>query len=162
MENCSGLFKEPAIPEWGFIPPGDAMSDSFFKNDPEEKPQNNIPELEQDVDGSQSGNSDKKDGFASEEGRMAAVLAYIPFLCFIPLLNMKDNKEARFHARQGVMLFLIEIVGALFLIDGISDFVFKVILILAFALSVAGIIFAMQGKNYRLPIIGDLADKAKL
>ena len=161
MENCSGPFKEPAIPEWGFIPPGDAMSDSFFKNDPEEKPQNDIPELEQDVDSGPS-DSNKKDGFASEEGRMAAVLAYIPFLCFIPLLNMKDNKEARFHARQGVMLFLIEIVGALFLIDGISDFVFKVILIFAFALSVAGIIFAMQGKSYRLPIIGDLADKAKL
>ena len=137
------------------------MSDSFFKNDPEEKPPNDIPELEQDVDSGPS-DSNKKDGFASEEGRMAAVLAYIPFLCFLPLLNMKDNKEARFHARPGVMLFLIEIVGALFLIDGISDFVFKVILIFAFALSVAGIIFAIQGKSYRLPIIGDLADKAKL
>ena len=40
-----------------------------------------IPELEQDVDSSQSGNSDKKDGFASEEGRMAAeayLEAYVP------------------------------------------------------------------------------------
>jgi len=138
------------------------MSDSFFKNDHEEQPADDIPELEQDIDKNQSESDNKKEGFVSEEGRMAAVLAYIPFLCFIPLLNMKDNKEARFHARQGVMLFLIEIVGVLFLIDGISDFVFKVILILAFALSVAGIIFALQGKNYRLPIIGDLADKAKL
>jgi len=138
------------------------MSDSFFKNDPEEQPQKDIPELEQDIDNDQSNSDGNKEGFNSEEGRMAAVLAYIPFLCFIPLLNMKDNKEARFHARQGVMLFIIELVGVLFLIDGISSFVFKVVLILAFALSVAGIIFALQGKNYRLPIIGDLADKAKL
>ncbi len=138
------------------------MSESFFKNDPEEQPQKDIPELEQDTGSDKTGSDNKKEGFTSEEGRMAAVLAYIPFLCFIPLLNMKDNKEARFHARQGVMLFIIELVGALFLIDGISSFVFKVVLILAFALSVAGIIFALQGKNYRLPIIGDLADKAKL
>ena len=93
---------------------------------------------------------------------MAAIMAYIPLLCFVPLLSMKDNKEARFHARQGVLLFLIELVAVLFLIDAISDLVFKGILIGAVALSVAGIVFAIQGKNYRLPIIGDLADKAKL
>ncbi|MFH2049567.1 MAG: hypothetical protein ABIJ12_08985 [bacterium] len=138
------------------------MSDSFFKNDPEEQPPKEIPVLNQDAGHNRPGDIPKSEGFTSEEGRMAAVLAYIPFLCFIPLLNMRDNKEAQFHARQGVMLFLIELVGALFLIDGISDFVFKVILILAFALSVAGIIFALQGRSYRLPIIGDLADKAKL
>ncbi len=93
---------------------------------------------------------------------MAAILSYIPLLCFIPLLNMKDNKEARFHARQGVILFLIELVAVLFLVEGISDFVFKGILIVAVALSVVGIYFALQGKSYKLPIISDLADKTKL
>ena len=93
---------------------------------------------------------------------MAAIMSYIPILCFIPLLNMKDNKEAHFHARQGVMLFLIEVLAIIFLIDGISRFVFKALLIVAVALSVVGIYFALQGKNYKLPIIGDFADKAKL
>lgn len=135
------------------------MTESFFdKHDPEETQTNEIPELQGNANNDQSGIG----GFASEEGRMAAILAYIPFLCFIPLLNMKENKEARFHARQGVVLFLVELVAVLFLIDGISDFVFKIILVAAVALSVAGLIFAVQGKNYRLPVIGDLADKAKL
>ena len=146
----------------GIIPQGDAMSDSFFKNDPEEQPPQEVPVLDQETGHNRSESVPKSEGFTSEEGRMAAVLAYIPFLCFIPLLNMRDNKEAQFHARQGVMLFLIELVGGLFLIDGISDFVFKVILVLAFGLSLAGIIFALQGRNYHFPIIGDLADKAKL
>ena len=74
---------------------------------------------------------------------------------------MKENKEARLHARQGVILFLIELVAVLFLVDGISDFVFKAILIVAIALSIVGIYFALQGKSFRLPIIGDLADKTK-
>jgi uncharacterized membrane protein len=61
-----------------------------------------------------------------------------------------------------VLLFLVEVLALIFLIDGISDFVFKAILICAVALSVVGIYFALQGKNYKLPVVGDLADKAKL
>ena len=138
------------------------MTESFFQSDSGDKPVDVVPELEQPNFEDQTKTSSKIDGFETEEGRMAAILAYIPFLCFIPLMNMRENKEARFHARQGVMLFLVELVAALFLIDGIANFVFKVLIVLAAALSVAGIIFAVQGKNYRLPIIGDIADKQKL
>jgi fumarate reductase subunit D len=101
-------------------------------------------------------------GFKTDEGRLAAVMSYIPFLCFVPLLNMRHNPEAIFHARQGLMLFLIELVAFLFLFDRISTFVFTAILIVAVALSMVGIFFALQGRNYRLPIVGDLADKSKL
>ncbi len=137
------------------------MTDSFFRNDSEQKPKSEIPELNGEGEGTHQQES-AGGAFSTEEGRMAAIMAYIPILCFVPLLNMRDNKEARFHARQGVMLFLIELVAALFLIDGVSDFVFRAVLILAVALSVAGIVLALQGRSYKLPIIGDLADKAKL
>lgn len=134
------------------------MSDSFFNNSSEEKPPRDIP----DLDSEDTGQTADCGKFRTEEGRMAAMMSYIPFLCFIPLLNMKENPEARFHARQGMVLFMIEILAVLFLIDGIADFVFKAILVVAAALSVAGVFFALQGKNYKLPIIGDLADKSKL
>ncbi|MFZ5981825.1 MAG: DUF4870 domain-containing protein [Candidatus Zixiibacteriota bacterium] len=132
---------------------------SFFNNQPNEEPSAAIPDLNS---GTESKTGDKEDTFKTEEGRLAAIMAYIPFLCFVPLLNMKENKEARFHARQGVMLFLIELIAVFFLIDSVSDFVFKAVLIVAAALSVTGIYFALQGKNYRLPVISDLADKSKL
>jgi len=136
------------------------MTDSFFKNETDSKSSEPIPELN---DGSGQSQLDKlaPNRFQTEEGRMAAILAYIPILCFVPLLNMKENREAHFHARQGVILFLIELIAVIFLIDGISDLVFKGILMLALALSVAGIYFAFQGRNYRLPVIGDLAEKSK-
>ena len=136
------------------------MTESFFRDEPEEKPTGEVPGLDEPASAGQE--SQSAGDFASDEGRMAAIMAYIPLLCFIPLLSMKENKEARFHARQGVLLFLIELVAVLFLIDAISDLVFKGILICAVALSVAGIVFAIQGRNYRLPIISDLADKSKL
>ena len=128
---------------------------SFFDNQSDDKPSSEIPHL--DDSGKQSEGS-----FSSDEGRLAAVMAYIPFLCFIPLLNMKHNEEARFHARQGVMLFLIELLAILFLVDKVADFVFTAVLIVAVAFAIAGIYFALQGKNYKLPIVGDLAERSKL
>jgi len=134
------------------------MTDSFFKeSDNKQSNQTEIPSLN-DTETTDS----PKAPFQSEESRMAAILAYIPILCFVPLLNMRDNPEARFHARQGVLLFLVELVAVLFLIDGVSAFVFKAILVVTVALSVVGIYFALQGKHYKLPVIGDIADKSKL
>ncbi len=137
------------------------MVESFFENGASETPSGNIPNLDDNAEESSVGSEGAQEGFRTEEGRLAAIMSYIPLLCFIPLLNMKDNKEARLHARQGVLLFLIELVAVLFLVDGISDFVFKAILIVAVALSVVGIYFALQGKSYKLPVIGDLAEKTK-
>ncbi|MCK4574507.1 MAG: hypothetical protein KAU36_09050 [candidate division Zixibacteria bacterium] len=138
------------------------MTESFFKDDSQDKSTGEIPDLNERTAAGEDQQPQGGEGFQSEEGRMAAVMSYIPILCFVPLLNMKDNKEARFHARQGVLLFLIELLAVIFLVDGISDFVFKAILIVAVALSVVGIYFALQGKNYKLPIIGDLVNKTKL
>lgn len=129
------------------------MDKSFFANDADEEK----PGVDDPVNDSEEFKS-----FSSDEARLAAIMSYIPFLCFFPLLKMRDNPQAKFHARQGVMLFLIELVAILFLIDGISDLIFKTLLIIAAAASLAGIYFALKGENYRLPIISDLADKFKL
>jgi uncharacterized membrane protein len=137
------------------------MTDSFFEHETKGEPSDKLPKLDNKAAGGSSTGSTKEDAFTTEEGRMAAIMSYIPILCFIPLLSMRENKEAHFHARQGVVLFLIELIAVIFLIDGISDLVFKGILIVALALSIAGIYFAFQGRNYRLPVIGDLAEKAK-
>jgi len=137
------------------------MTDSFFKNEPEEERDLTIPELKDNTGRDEDDSDSWMHENLSEEGRMAAIMSYIPILCFVPLLNMQDNKEARFHARQGVLLFLIEIIAVIFMIDGISDFFFKAVLVIAVGLSLAGIYFAFKGKNYKLPIIGDMADKTK-
>lgn len=137
------------------------MTDSFFPDQPNNKAGADIPPLNEG-ESTKTDNSNSGESFRTDEGRLAALMAYIPFVCFLPLLNLRDNPEAQFHARQGVVLFLIEIVAVLFLIDGISQFVFQAILIVAAAFSVAGIYFALQGKNYKLPIISELVEKSKL
>ena len=138
------------------------MTGSFFQNESQDqKKMGQIPGLESGLTGENNADRNTAHNFITEEGRLAAIMSYIPFLCFIPLLNMKENKEAHFHARQGVILFLIELIAVIFLIDGVSDLVFKGVLLIGLGLSAAGIYFALQGRNYRLPIVSDLAEKSR-
>jgi len=141
------------------------MSDSFFHNEPNEKPSGSIPSLDgekQEQQDNQQSGPQGQGSLGTDDGRLAAIMAYIPFLCFVPLLSMKNNSEARFHARQGFVLFIIELIAVLFLIPGLSALVFKVVLIACAGMAIAGVYFALQGKNYKLPLVGDLADRTKL
>jgi len=134
------------------------MPDSFFNHGQSDerdafKEESGIPEL----DGSET-----TDSRPSEERRMAAIMAYIPFLCFVPLIKMRDDKYAYFHARQGLVLFFVEIVAFIFTFPHLSQLFWTAILIGCIGAAVAGVIFAIQGKMYRLPLIGDLADKLRM
>ncbi len=97
-----------------------------------------------------------------EEGKAAAMLGYIPFMCFVPLIKMKDNPFAFQHGKQGLILFIIEIIAVIFLLPKISDLIWTVVLVLCLAAAVAGIIFSLQGQDWKIPFIGDLADKIKI
>jgi uncharacterized membrane protein len=132
------------------------MTDRFFNDNDEDIKKTDIP----DLNGSDTAGGGST-GYDKDRGVIAALLSYIPFLCLIPLIQMRDNEQARFHSRQGLLLFLIELLAVLFLIPGISGMVWKVVLIIALGASVAGIVFGIQGKKYKLPVIGDIADKMK-
>ena len=130
---------------------------SFFDDENKNKNGQEIPGLDSANEG-----SSKFAGLDHDRGVIAAILSYIPFLCLIPLLQMRDNEQARFHSRQGLVLFLIELLAVLFLIPGLSSLIWKTVLIVALGASVAGIIFGLQGKMYRIPFISDISDKLKL
>ncbi len=133
------------------------MSDRFFENNDKKAGRPEIPSLD-NSENSNAGNTT----YDKDRGVIAAILAYIPFLCLIPLIQMRDNEQARFHSRQGLLLFLIELLAILFLIPGISRMVWTAVLIVALGAAIAGIVFGIQGKKYRLPIIGDFAEKMKI
>lgn len=94
------------------------------------------------------------------------ILAYFGPLCFIPMFAAKESKFARFHANQGLILFLvcvawsiaysilsaviIAISWRLYFIVSIIGFLSLIFLVLA----VIGIINAANGRAKELPIIG--------
>ena len=88
-----------------------------------------------------------------EKNKAMGLLAYILF--FIPLLAAKDSPFARYHANQGLVLFLCGLISSVVWIIPILGWIIAPILsIVITVLAVIGIINALNGKAKELPIIG--------
>ena len=111
---------------------------------------------------------------------VGALLTYLPF-CGISLIYSiiviatdKTNKIVRFHAFQSLLLTVVSTIAiiAVALIGGILIaatesallgtlllLVYGVVLIGFIGLMLLGCYKAFQGADFRLPVIGDMADK---
>lgn len=90
-----------------------------------------------------------------EDNKVLTLLSYLGILCLIPLLAKKDSKFAQFHAKQGLVIAIGELL-AWFPVFG---WILGVIL---FVFSIMGLVNVLSGKMEKLPVIGDLAEKIKL
>lgn len=94
--------------------------------------------------------------------KIMGILSYLSFLVVIPMFAAKDSKWARFHANNGLILAILEIgLCILFGLLGMIPYAGFILWIIGWmcclvpiALSVFGIIFAVQGKARDLPVIG--------
>ncbi|MBU4512071.1 DUF4870 domain-containing protein [Patescibacteria group bacterium] len=97
-----------------------------------------------------------------EGENLIAILSYIGLLFLVPLLASKDNAFAKFHAKQGLTLFIAEI--ATFLIAWIPILGWIVGMtawVVWIVLSIIGITNVVKGREAPLPIIGKFATKFK-
>ena len=87
-----------------------------------------------------------------------AALSYVWVLCLVPLLGSKDE-FVKFHARQGFVLFIIEL--ALVLVGWIP--VIGWLLSLAVGIvAIIGLIKALNGEKWEIPYIYNLSKKIKI
>lgn len=108
------------------------------------------------------------------EGKIFGVIAYLSVLCLlpifyfstlrmIPVLSKKVNKFAIFHARQGFVIFLLEVaVMAINIIPVVGQIIFAGSSLVLFFLSLVGIVQVLKGNYWRCPIISDWAEKFKI
>ena len=94
-----------------------------------------------------------------QNNKVMAVLSYIGILALIPFLAAKESPYAQFHAKQGLTLFIVEIVYSvlsviLAFIPVVGLIVSGVIGLCVFVLVILGIVNAVQGQAKELPIIG--------
>lgn len=101
-----------------------------------------------------------------KKNKLMAVLSYLGLLVFVPVLAGNDSKFVKFHANQGLVLFILEVIWSIFgrilhmfdwimsigilSISNIVDLLDLVFLILA----VIGIVNVCKGEENELPIIG--------
>lgn len=74
----------------------------------------------------------------------------------IPLLAKKDSPFAQFHAKQGLVLFIIEVVGwVVFWIP----FVGWILMVIVYVVALVALIQALMGKKWRIPGVAQIAEK---
>ena len=94
-----------------------------------------------------------------QEGKIFAVIGYLVILCLVPLLFKKDNKFALFHGKQGLVLFLGEIAAGIIMMIPILGFIGFLGFFIFGILSLIGIMQALMGNYWKMPIVADIADK---
>lgn len=105
-----------------------------------------------------------------EANKGMAILSYIFILWLVPLLAAPNSKYARFHANQGLVLFILECslgvivflvglaMGLLGTVGGIvSWIVWAVVLIIDLCFAIIGILNAVNGTAKQLPVIGAIS-----
>jgi uncharacterized membrane protein len=98
-----------------------------------------------------------------DEKDLTAILSYIGILFLIPMLVAKDNNFDQFHAKQGLVLFIAEVITAMFAVVPILGWIAAPILyIIWLVLSIIGIINVLEGNKKELPLIGQFANKFKI
>jgi len=91
-----------------------------------------------------------------EENKLLAALSYLWILSIIFLLVKKDSAFVQFHAKQGLVLFIVSII--LWIIPIIGWLLNLVVLVLI----IVGFIQALSGKAYKIPGVSQLAEKINL
>ena len=94
-----------------------------------------------------------------KEGAPFAALAYVFFLWIFTFIFKKDNYFARFHAKNGIVIFVGNFACFAFmfiLILGVLFGILQLVLVLA---SLCGIFLSLTGKYERIYFVSDIADK---
>jgi uncharacterized membrane protein len=87
-----------------------------------------------------------------------AILAYIGPLVIVSYVVAKDDPFVKFHIKQGLVLFVIEIIvqilgSIMWQLWPLLQLVNLAVLVLA----IIGIVHASQGKEMKLPLVGDFS-----
>lgn len=97
-----------------------------------------------------------------EQNKLMAVLAYLSWLVLIPIIFAPNSRFARFHANQGLVLAIVEIVcgavlsifGSIPLIGWLFQLVGSLFSLVCLLIAIIGIVNAVNGKAKQLPVVG--------
>ncbi|MEA3398721.1 MAG: hypothetical protein U9R06_03185 [Patescibacteria group bacterium] len=94
-----------------------------------------------------------------EQNKAIAALSYAWILCLVPLLGKRKSKFAQFHAKQGLVLFIIEIIASLLMWFPIFG---QLLMLLLVVVAVMGIIKTLNGEWWKIPYVYDWSKKINL
>lgn len=92
--------------------------------------------------------------------KILAAMSYFGVLCLVPLVLNRDDPYVRFHARQGVVLWMWEVLAIYtLLLPGVGKLFFRFSSVTCLLLSVVGVVAVLLGRAWKFPVVGNWAEK---
>lgn len=94
------------------------------------------------------------------EGKFFAIISYVSFLCIITLVLKKNNNFALYHAKQGLVLFVMEVAAFILSIIPLLGWLVGVFGYAIFLLvSLWAIMQAALGIYCRIPLVTKISEQ---
>jgi uncharacterized membrane protein len=101
-------------------------------------------------------------GRAHADEKILLALCYVGLLALVPYLVSREGEPLRFHARQGLALGLLGVGCAGLALVPYLGFVGQLGLAGVLVLSIVGLVKALEGSHWRMPVAADVADRLEL
>lgn len=94
---------------------------------------------------------------SNPNAKLFSVLSYIGILWLVGLLAAKDDVFVKYHVNQGLVLFLLGVIGSIIgIIPVVGTIVSWVVSIFGVVCMILGIVNSVKGEMKPLPIIGKI------
>jgi fumarate reductase subunit D len=97
------------------------------------------------------------------DNKVVAALGYLGILCLIPLLVKKDSQYAQFHGKQGLVLFIAEvIISFINVIPVLGQLIWFFAVVGFIMVSVIGVLKTLKGEWWKIPVLYDYSKKINI
>ena len=98
-----------------------------------------------------------------DDDKLIAAIGYLGILCLIPLLAKKDSAYAQHHGKQGLVLLIAWVILMFVnIIPILGQILWMLGAIGLIALLIMGVINALNGNMWEMPVLGKYAKQIKL
>ena len=91
-----------------------------------------------------------------EANKLFAILAYLGPLVFVPIFAARNSKFAKFHANNGLVIFIVWILSNILRVIPIVKHFVWIISILIAIVDIIGLVQAIKGEAKPMPVISDI------
>lgn len=92
-----------------------------------------------------------------EKNKVVALLAYLWVLFLVPLLIARKSQFAQAHAKQGLMLFIVQAVSSLVAWIPLVGWIWGMIIF--FIVPIYALVRVLMGQYWRIPVIAGYAER---
>lgn len=97
------------------------------------------------------------------DDKLIAAIGYLGILCLVPLLLKKNSPFAQHHGKQGfVLLIAWALLWVCNIIPILGQIIWAVGSIALLILLILGVVNALNGKMWEMPVLGEYAKQIKI